>query len=246
MIGKKLYGLIGYPLGHSFSKNYFTTKFTQEHIADCAYELFEIASITQLPKILQQNPNLCGINVTIPYKQLVIPYLHQTNNLPIDACNCIKIVNGQLIGFNTDVIGFEKSFLEHLQPHHTHALVLGTGGASLAIQYVLAKLNISYQVVSRGHTANLTYADIDANIMAKYHIIINTTPLGTYPNVSECPPIPYAEITSKHYCYDLVYNPATTAFMQAAAYKGATVKNGADMLKIQAAESWEIWNSNVI
>ena len=239
----KLYGLIGFPLSHSFSKKYFTDKFLEEGIADTMYELFPLSGIEQLPGLLESHPHLCGLNVTIPYKQQVLLYLNDVSALPLQACNCIKIEDGRLIGFNTDVVGFERSFVEKLLPHQTKALVLGTGGASVAVQYVLDKLSTTFKVVSRGNGAHLNYGQLDEAIIAGHLIIINTTPLGTYPNVDECADIPYQLLSPQHYCYDLVYNPATSLFLQKALDKGAAIKNGSDMLKIQADVSWEIWNS---
>jgi len=239
----KLYGLIGFPLSHSFSKKYFTNKFQTEGITDTVYELFPLSSITELPALLAAHPQLCGLNVTIPYKQEVLPYLDDKRGLPLQACNCIKIVAGKLIGFNTDVVGFEQSFIEKLQPHHKKALILGTGGAALAVQYVLSKLNIPFTLVSRSAGAGYTYEQLTKNILEDFTIIINTTPVGTFPKHDECPSLPYDYISSKHYCYDLVYNPAMTLFLEKAAVQGATIKNGSDMLKIQADESWDIWNS---
>jgi shikimate dehydrogenase len=239
----KLYGLIGLPLTHSFSKNYFTEKFIKEGIADTGYELFPLEDIEILPALLQAHPNLCGLNVTIPYKQQVLAYLDDVSALPLQACNCIKIVNGKLIGYNTDVAGFEQSFVEKLLPHQTKALVLGTGGASVAVQYVLQKLHIQFKVVSRGNGAHLNYGQLDEAVMAEYPIVINTTPLGTYPNLDDFADIPYHLLTPLHYCYDLVYNPAITLFLQKALDKGAAIKNGSDMLKIQADVSWDIWNT---
>lgn len=242
-IAAKLYGLIGQPLTHSFSKNYFNQKFIAEGIADCAYELFPLKDIEEFPALINAHPNLCGLNVTIPYKQQVLAYLHDRSALPLEACNCIKIINGKLVGYNTDVDGFEQSFTEKLMPHHTRALVLGSGGASVAVQYVLQKLHIPFKVVSRGHGAHLNYAQLDKVVMEEHQIIINTTPLGTYPNLDDCADIPYQLLTPQHYCYDLVYNPSETLFLQKAIAHGVAVKNGSDMLKIQADVSWKIWNS---
>lgn len=241
-IVKKLYGLIGFPLEHSFSKSYFTKKFQKEEITDSLYELFPLSVITDLPALLSKYPTLGGLNVTIPYKQQVLPYLNDTSALPINACNCIKIDNGKLIGFNTDIIGFEKSFIEKLQLHHNKALILGSGGASIAVQYVLKKLNIHFKIVGRSKSADFLYNQIDAVKMNEYNIIINTTPLGTYPKTESYPDIPYKFITPQHYCYDLVYNPEKSLFLQKAETQGAAIKNGYDMLTIQADESWKIWN----
>src|ERR1700710_329146 len=207
-----LYGLIGFPLSHSFSKNYFTKKFLDENILGAEYELFPIKTIDDLPNLLASHPNLCGLNITIPYKQLAIPFLDVTSNLPLQACNCIYIKNGKLIGFNTDVVGFEESFKPLLQLHHSKALVLGGGGASLAVQYVLKKNNIDFMVIGRNKNNGFVYEDLNKELLNEHTVIINTTPLGTYPNVDECPSIPYQFITAKHYCYDLVYNPSKTKF----------------------------------
>lgn len=241
------YGLIGYPLSHSFSKRFFEDKFQREGISDCAYELFPIASIDELSQLLLTHADLKGLNVTIPYKQLVLPYLSDISHLPerLLACNCIKIENGKLTGYNTDVIGFENSFKPLLQSHHTKALLLGSGGAAAAVAYVLRKLGIEYNIVSRtaGNGNALTYAQVDESIVASHPIIINTTPLGQYPNVDAAPPLPYHALTAKHYLFDLLYNPAKTLFLQRGEERGAAVKNGEEMLVIQAEESWRIWNN---
>jgi shikimate dehydrogenase len=242
----KLYGIIGYPLGHSFSQQYFSQKFSQEGITDCQYQVFAIENIDKLPAILKNNPQLCGINVTIPHKQNVLKFLDDAANLPsgLSACNCIKITNGKLLGYNTDVIGFEKSLQPLLQPHHKKALILGNGGAAEAVKFVLDKLSIAYKVVSRKlhDGSHLTYNDLNETIVKEHTFIINTTPLGTFPNVDDCPSIPYQHVSPKHYLFDLVYNPAKTLFLQKAAAQGAAIKNGYDMLLIQAEESWRIWN----
>jgi shikimate dehydrogenase len=238
----KLYGLIGYPLTHSFSKKYFAQKFSQLNITNCGYDLFSIEKIEMLNNVLKQHSNLCGLNVTIPYKQQVIPYLTNTQNLPIQACNTIHIINNQLIGYNTDVVGFRQSFTPLLKPHHTHALVLGSGGAAQAVNYVLSKLHITATTISRHANNGLTYQQLNRQILEQNTIIINTTPVGTYPNINECPALPYQFITPQHYCYDLVYNPTKTMFLQNAEANGATIKNGYDMLVLQAEESWRIWN----
>jgi shikimate dehydrogenase len=240
------YGLIGYPLGHSFSKKYFTEKFEKEGLKDHVYDLFPIASIDELLSVLSANKDLLGLNVTIPYKQQVLKYLH-ASNLPkgVNACNCIKIENGTLTGNNTDVTGFEKSFSELLQPHHKKALVLGNGGATLAVKYVLKKLNIEFEIVSRRlhEGSTLTYDEVTEQSIREHLVIINCTPLGTYPDVNGAPPIPYGSITQDHYLFDLIYNPPKTLFLQKGEERGAAVKNGHDMLVIQAEESWKIWNS---
>lgn len=239
------FGLIGFPLTHSFSKKFFSNKFEREHIDDCEYENYPIEHISQLQDLIKNTPNLVGINVTIPYKKEVIPYLTQVSPIVqnIGACNCILLRNGARIGFNTDVPGFKHSLEPYLQPHHQRAIVLGTGGASAAVVYVLAQLHIPFIVVSRkAGEGTISYEQLTEKMMHSHHLIINTTPLGTFPNITDCPPIPYSGITSKHHLYDLVYNPAETVFLQRGKSQGATVQNGMDMLIEQALESWRIWN----
>jgi shikimate dehydrogenase len=242
-----LYGLIGYPLTHSFSKKYFTEKFEREKIDDCSYELFPMVSLDELPKLISSHPLLAGLNVTIPYKQKVLSMLDDREAIPakVDACNCIRIQPGRLTGFNTDIIGFEKSLQPLLKPHHTHALVLGNGGASAAVQYVLQQLGITYRVVSRAIHGNssLTYTELDRNILEQHTLIINTTPLGMHPHTDTCPELPYQYLSHKHLLYDLVYNPTKTLFLQKGEERGAAIKNGEEMLILQAEESWRIWNS---
>ena len=239
------FGLIGYPLGHSFSKKYFSEKFIKEEIWNTGYENYPIASISELSNILA-NPNLQGFNVTIPYKEQVLPFLDEQSEVVrnMGACNCVKIVNGKTIGYNTDVIGFQQSFQPLLQSHHQKALILGTGGASKAVQYVLTNLNIPFKLVSRISPENgFSYDTLTPEILEQYTIIINTTPLGTFPKVEEAPVLPYQALTNLHYLYDLVYNPELTKFLSYGQAVGATIKNGADMLVLKAEESWRIWNS---
>lgn len=242
----KVYGIIGYPLGHSFSKKYFTTKFEKEGITGCSYEIFHLQTIDELRPLLLQHHELCGLNITIPHKQSVLAYLDDKTNLPgsLSACNCIKINNGKLIGYNTDVTGFEKSLLPQLKNYHTNALILGNGGAAEAVKFVLNKLKIAFKIVSRKlhDGSDLTYNDLNEEIIKEHLLIINTTPLGTFPGIDECVNIPYQYLTPKHYLHDLVYNPATTLFLQKGEAHGAAIKNGYDMLVIQAEESWQIWN----
>ncbi|MDE3234866.1 MAG: shikimate dehydrogenase [Bacteroidota bacterium] len=241
----KLYGLIGYPLSHSFSKRYFDEKFEKESIKDVAFENFSISDIILLKGILQQ-PGLCGFAITIPYKKEVIAFLEDSTEVvkQMGACNCVKIVDGKLYGFNTDVLGFTASFQKHLQSHHTKALILGTGGAAAAVAFALGELNIPYKFVSRlEKQGQLTYADLDEAVLKEYTIMINTTPLGTYPKVDDCPAIPYHWVTPQHYFFDLVYNPAETKFLRLAKEKGAITQNGYEMLVLQAEENWRIWNS---
>ncbi len=240
------FGLIGYPLSHSFSKNYFTKKFSEENIHDCSYELYPIASIGDFLPLLARQKDLAGLNVTIPYKEEVLPFLHQQSDAvrEIRACNCIRIQNGILTGFNTDVLGFEQSLVPLLQPNHKKALVLGTGGAAKAVAWVLKKLNIEFKYVSRRAGENiLTYDQIDNEMIGDFRLIINTTPLGMQPNTQQKPSLPYEGLGSGHLCYDLVYNPEKTVFLQESEKQGAAIKNGLEMLVIQAEESWKIWNS---
>ena len=248
----KKYGLIGYPLTHSFSKRFFTEKFENEKI-DSTYENFEIDSIDKLPEIIKNNPEVIGINVTIPYKEQVIPFLDDLNDSAreIGAVNTIKVSRSSsgrihLKGFNTDTFGFESSLKPLLKQYHKKALILGTGGASKALKYVLAKLEIEYISASIEELKEneIRYEEIDENMMLERLLIINATPLGTYPKTDTYPNIPYEYITEKHLLFDLVYNPEVTQFMAKGKAKGATVKNGYEMLLGQALKSYEIWNTN--
>jgi shikimate dehydrogenase len=241
------FGLIGYPLSHSFSPAYFAEKFEREHIFDCFYDLYPIENISDFANLIISNPGLEGINVTIPYKKSVISFLNEKTEAveKIGACNCIKIKNGSLTGYNTDVIGFEKSLSSKLTGSHTKALILGTGGSAAAVEYVLIKLGIHYSFVSRNSETgkkSLSYNELTKEILGQHKLIINTTPLGMFPNVDKCPGIPYEFLTTDHYLFDLVYNPVETLFLKKAAEMGAITKNGSDMLVIQAEESWKIWN----
>jgi len=250
------FGLIGYPLSHSFSQKFFTEKFLQENIVNASYQNFPIPSMESFGALWKENPNLEGLNVTIPYKKEVIPFLQHSSAVvqEIHACNCIRKFNNELYGYNTDVIGFEKSLLPFLKPHHTHALILGTGGAAAAVQWVLQKLNIQFQIVSRKANAIeantemksiISYNNLNKSLVETHTLIINTSPVGMYPNTNEAPPIAYEGITAQHHLYDLVYNPTETLFMQKGLEKGATVQNGLAMLHIQAEESWAIWNAKM-
>lgn len=239
------FGLIGYPLSHSFSKKFFTEKFEKENLTDCRYDTFSIPSIDDLPGILKNNPELRGLNVTIPYKENVLSFLDEKTALvkKIKACNCIKISNGNLSGHNTDAPAFEQSLKEKLQPHHTKALILGTGGAAKAVEYSLRQLNIFYKYVSRKPSAkSFSYEQLTESLMQEYTLVINTTPLGMHPNIIEAPQIPYHVLTPRHYLFDLIYNPERTLFLQKGEKQGAAVKNGYEMLVLQAEESWRIWN----
>ncbi len=242
-----LYGLIGYPLSHSFSKGYFTQKFEKEGITNCFYEAFPLEKIELLLSILKSYPNLKGLNVTIPYKEAVIGYLNQLDEgaRAIGAVNCIKIEKGFLLGYNTDAYGFERALQEFLQANQAQpkqALVLGTGGAAKAVFFVLSKLNIRYTVVSRElGKADLTYKMLHS--LDEFPLIINTTPLGMAPNIETFPNIPYHCLSSQHLLYDLVYNPEQTLFLQKGMQQGAATQNGLSMLYYQAEKAWEIWNT---
>jgi shikimate dehydrogenase len=244
-----IYGLIGKTLHHSFSKRYFSEKFRSENLTDFQYKNFEIKNLSEEIPGLKKNSELKGLNVTIPYKTEIIPFLDHLSEecKEINACNCIKIADGKWSGYNTDVIGFEKSFTPFLKPFQQKALILGTGGASNAVAFVFKNLNIAFVKVSR--TKNLSdsiisYQDISEETMKDFQIVVNTTPVGTFPNVNECPPLPYEFITDRHYFFDLIYNPAKTLFLSLAEKHGAFIENGDKMLMIQAEESWRIWQSS--
>jgi shikimate dehydrogenase len=240
------FGLIGFPLSHSFSKGYFANHFLTENILDAQYENYPIESIDLFSSLWENNPTLNGLNVTIPYKKLVIPFLQHASSVvqSIHACNCIRLYEGALYGYNTDVIGFEQSIQPFLKSHHQKALVFGTGGAAAAVEWVLQKLGIEYQLVSRTASEDcITYASLSPEIIATHTLLIHTSPVGTFPNVDEAPSLPYEAITSKHHLFDLVYNPAETKFLALGAAQGATTQNGLEMLHLQANASWEIWNS---
>lgn len=244
------YGLIGYPLKHSFSVTYFNEKFQSENI-DAEYVNFEIPRIEDFPEVVAENINLCGLNVTIPYKEQVIPYLDELDpdTAKIGAVNVIKIIRQgkakvKLVGYNSDIIGFTQSIEPLLQPHHQKALLLGTGGASKAVYHGLANLGIASTYVSRSKRdkETITYADLTPEVMAEHTIIVNCTPVGMYPKVDFCPDIPYDLLTPRHLLYDLLYNPDETLFMKKGRAQGATVKNGLEMLLLQAFAAWEIWH----
>ncbi len=244
------YGLIGYPLGHSFSITYFNEKFQSENI-DAEYVNFEIPRIEDFMEVIDENPDLCGLNVTIPYKEQVIPYLDELDKdtAKIGAVNVIKIIRqskgkAKLVGYNSDIIGFTQSIEPLLRPHHKRALVLGTGGAAKAVYHGLENLGITPTYVSRTKRNNdvLTYQELTPEVMAEHTIIVNCTPVGMYPKVDECPEIPYSQLTSDHLLYDLLYNPNETLFMKKGRMHGSTVKNGLEMLLLQAFAAWEIWH----
>lgn len=238
------YGIIGYPLGHSFSRAFFTEKFQREHI-DAEYVNFEIPSADMLPGIVQANPNLRGLNVTLPHKEAVIPMLDELSDeaKEIGAVNVIRVRDGRLKGFNSDIIGFMDSIRPLLKPWHQHALVLGTGGASRAIRVGLQRLGIEWTYVSRTPApGRLTYAELTTQLMEHYQVIVNCSPVGMFPRVDACPDIPYQLLTGRHLLYDLVYNPQETLFLKRGAEHGAAVKNGLEMLHLQALASWRFWN----
>ncbi len=248
MSKEKLYGLIGFPLSHSFSKKYFTEKFERENIQGCSYDLFPIENIEELPKLIHSFPNLHGLNVTIPYKEMVFDYLDEIDGVAaaVGAVNTIKIENQKLIGYNSDVPGFRDSLLEFIGTQKIHlikALVLGTGGASKAVCYVLDQLSIHYLTLSKSNTkGDLTYQELNVEYMASHNLIINTTPLGMSPNTDSCPDIPFSFLSSNHFLFDLVYNPKKTLFLEKGERFGCATKNGWQMLKLQAEKSWEFWN----
>ncbi len=242
----RTYGLIGYPLTHSFSQQYFTQKFFDLGIIDAEYFTFSIPAISDLNEIITTHPNLCGFNITIPYKKKVLPFLTHADKTvqELGACNCVHIKNGELFGYNTDVIGFEKSLKPFLKPHHQKALILGTGGAAAAVAYVLRKLNIEFQFVSReAGESNLSYEQLNDGIIHDHTLIVNTSPVGQYPNINDAPELPYQSLSTQHHLFDLIYNPNETSFLQKGKSKGATIQNGFEMLVLQAEASWDIWNN---
>jgi shikimate dehydrogenase len=242
----KKYGLIGKNISYSFSKKYFTKKFSEDLFTDCLYENFDIDSIEEFPAILKKNPDLKGLNVTIPYKEAIIPYLNSlsTKANQIGAVNVIRFKkDGTLKGYNSDWYGFKKALQPLLQEHHKKALILGTGGAAKAVAYALDQLDIYYAFVSReASEKTIDYSLVNATTFDNFQILINCTPLGTSPNVKDCPPIPYEYFTKNHIAFDLIYNPETTEFLKRAKKKGATIKNGYEMLVLQAEKAWRIWN----
>lgn len=241
------FGLIGYPLGHSFSKKYFSEKFAREGIQGCQFELYPIESISEFPQLLDGEASLEGLSVTIPYKEQVIPYLDALDPAcaQIGAVNCIRIRDGKKIGFNTDYLGFKQSLQSWLGTEIPNALVLGTGGASKAVQQALRDLGTPYRIVSRNQIeGQLTYDDLrdQPEWLASHSLIINTTPLGTFPQVEDLPNIPLEQLHAAHRVYDLVYNPPITRLMQECIARGGIAKNGQDMLELQAEAAWSIWN----
>ena len=246
----KLYGIIGYPLGHSFSEKYFTEKFEKENLTDCTFRNFEIENEGEFKSLIADNQQLQGLSVTIPYKRSIMSFLDNIDNdaKKIGAVNCIrieqKVDKTVSTGYNTDVYGFEHSFVPLLKSHHKKALVLGSGGASKAVVYILEKLKIDYLIVTRSPHGckHIRYSVLHEEIMQEHNIIINTTPLGMFPEINSCPDIPYKFITKDFLLFDLIYNPETTQFLKKGKEVGATIKNGLEMLHLQAEKAWEIWN----
>lgn len=245
-VAVKKFGLIGKNISYSFSKKYFKKKFSEALFNDCAYVNFDIDNIEEFPKILQNNPDLKGLNVTIPYKEAIIPYLHSLSEKAalIGAVNVIRFTKkGKLKGYNSDWYGFKKAIAPLLQEHHKKALILGTGGGAKAVAFALDQLGIYHAFVSReANEKTIDYNLVNATTFDNFQIIINCTPLGTSPNTKDCPPIPYDYFTDKHIAFDLIYNPEVSEFLKRAKKKKATIKNGYDMLVFQAEKAWKIWN----
>lgn len=250
----KEYGLIGYPLGHSFSQKYFTDKFLKEGIHDCVYRIFPIESIDILPELINSHPDLQGFNVTIPYKEQVIKFLDSIDSeaKEIGAVNTVLIKREEgkifLKGFNTDVYGFRLPLERCIKPEHSHALILGTGGASKAVAWVLKQMSIEFSFVSRNpqSASDFRYGSIPADVVKSHKLIVNTSPVGMHPHEKEAPNLPYCSITPDHILYDLIYNPEKTRFLKKGKEKKATLINGLPMLYLQAEKAWEIWNQKPI
>lgn len=243
---KHRFGLIGKNISYSFSRGYFAEKFKNLNLVDHSYENFDLQNIDEFINLLESNRDIKGFNVTIPYKQEILPYLNEIDEtaLQIGAVNTIKIKNNNLIGHNTDVIGFQKSLEPYLKKQHTRALILGTGGASKAISYVFDKLNIDHLFVSRNPgKGQLGYTDLNKNLVQEHSVIVNCTPLGTHPDIEKLPDIPYDHLDERHLLFDLIYNPLKTSFLKTGEENGASIVNGHKMLEIQAEASWSIWNN---
>ncbi len=247
----RTYGLIGYPLKHSFSPGYFAEKFKRENI-QAAYKLFPIASISELPRLIESHPSLKGLNVTIPYKEQVIDFLDELKGdaAIIRAVNTIIIqrpnYSARLIGYNTDTIGFQKSLEKYISENTTNALILGTGATSKTVALVLQRLNIHYTFITRGNTSqekSICYNDVTREVIKQNKLIINTTPLGMHPAINNFPPLYYDAITAGHIVFDVIYNPPLTKFLEYSRQAGAKIINGSEMLENQAEESWKIWNA---
>ncbi|MBL7915802.1 MAG: shikimate dehydrogenase [Bacteroidia bacterium] len=248
----KLYGLLGNKLAHSFSVKYFFEKFQSDGISDkFGYRNFEIPDLNEFIKLVDSETQLFGLNVTIPYKEKIIPYLNNVDEVAADtgAVNTIKIQRGStgnllfMEGYNTDAVGFQSAISPLLLPHHKGALILGNGGAAKAVQFTLKKMAIPFISVTRQHDSNLMFDELKKDHFSQYPVIINTTPLGTFPEIDDSPPIPYHLLSPENLLFDLVYNPEMTTFMKQGIAHGAKVENGLKMLQAQAEASWEIWNS---
>ncbi|MBC8342526.1 MAG: shikimate dehydrogenase [Bacteroidetes bacterium] len=243
----KQYGLIGFPLSHSFSKKYFEKKFSTLGLKDHSFINFELRELDELNDLVTNHPHLLGLSITIPYKERVLSFLDETDPLVIEigAANAIKIIRSKkqilLKGYNTDALGFEGSILPLLKSNHYKALILGSGGASKAIAYALRKMGIEYKIISR-RNGDLLYKQLDKKILLEHQLIVNTTPLGMFPGIDECPPIPYTNISKDHIAYDLTYNPEKSLFLKNSEDQGAMIINGLSMLKNQADRTWDIWN----
>ncbi len=238
------FGIIGYPLVHSFSPTYFKKKFTELRI-DAVYKAYPITTIDEFSALLANNPDIEGLNVTIPYKETILPFLDRIDTVAseIGAVNCIAIREGRKSGYNTDVAGFEQSLIPLLTSHHTHALILGTGGSSKAVAYVLKQLGIHFLKIARSKVSGfLNYEDLTPEMIAGHKLIVNTTPVGQYPDMQHAPEILYEALTAHHLLYDLIYNPEETMFLAKGRERGAVIKNGFEMLQLQAEASWQIWN----
>ena len=239
------FGLVGRNISYSFSRGYFTRKFGDMGLRGYSYENFDLPLLDDFPRVLKENPDLRGLNVTIPYKEAIIPYLDSVSPeaAQIGAINTIKITEGQLTGFNTDIYGFREAIAPFMRRGHTKALILGTGGASKAVKYVLEHMGLVVTLVSRNPGQGmLAYADIGEKVLREHPVLINATPLGTHPNITDKPPLPYAFIGNHHLLFDLIYNPEKTAFLLEGESRGAQISNGLRMLELQAEKAWEIWN----
>ena len=246
---KRVFGLLGKDISYSFSRGYFSEKFQKENLENCEYTNFDLPKIDDFPThVNKYKDNISGINVTIPYKEKVIPFLDEIDieAKEIGAVNTIKILkNNKLKGFNTDIYGFLNAIKPLLKNHHKKALILGTGGASKAVAFAFKKLNIPFLLVSRNpkDKTQISYNQITENVLKEFSILVNCSPVGTFPNVEISPNIPYQFISKEHLLFDLIYNPSETAFLSEGKKRGATIKNGYEMLELQAEKSWEIWNS---
>ena len=239
-----IFGLVGFPLSHSFSETFFSEKFFRENIKDCCYVNFPLENICDIVDLIKNTPDLSGLNVTIPYKQAIIPFLDGLSDeaQQIGAVNCVSFKNGKKIGYNTDAFGFEKTLLINKKDHHKKALILGDGGAAKAVRYILNKHNIEHQTISR--KSEITFENLSEDLVKDSLLIIQTTPVGTFPNVDDSVQFPFEAITNQHYVIDLIYNPSETAFLKKSAEKGATTLNGFYMLEQQAERAWEIWKGS--